>query len=83
MYMETYVTCGFQGDEGPDPLPSFGSAHASSYIPTYFSLCVKPINTAIIKSARDQSQDIWRLELGKFKNTTFLVKRKFLFLRTI
>ena len=28
--METYITCGFQGDEGPDSLPSFGSAHASS-----------------------------------------------------
>ena len=33
--------------------------------------------------AHDQSHDIWRLELGKIKNTTFLVKRKFLFLRTI
>ena len=28
--METYITCGFQGNEGPDPLHSFGSAHASS-----------------------------------------------------
>ena len=81
--METYITCGFQEDEGTDPLPSFGSAHASSYIPTYFSLCVKPLYTAIIMSARDQSHDIGRLELGKLKNTTFLVKRKFLFLRTI
>ena len=27
--METYMNYGFQGDEGPDPLPSFGSAHAS------------------------------------------------------
>ena len=35
------------------------------------------------KSARDQAHDIWRLELGKVKNTTFLVKRTFLFLRTI
>ena len=48
------------------------------HILTYFSLCVKPL-----KSARDQSHDIFRLELGKVKNTTFLVKRKFLFLRTI
>ena len=81
--METDITCGFQGDEGPDSLPSFGSAYASSYMPTYFSLRVKPLYTAIIKSARDQSHDIWRLELGKVKTTTFLVKRKFLFLRTI
>ena len=65
MFMETYVTCGFQGDEGTVPLPSFESAHASSYIPTYFSLCVKPLYTFIIKSARDQSHDIWSLELGK------------------
>ena len=28
--VETYIAYGFQGDEGPDPLPSFGSAHASS-----------------------------------------------------
>ena len=24
------TSCGFQGDEGPDPLPSHGSAYASS-----------------------------------------------------
>ena len=42
--METYMTCGFQGDEGPDPPPSFGSAHVSSlklsshnYV--FFTLC--------------------------------------------
>ena len=28
--IETYVYCGFQWDEGPDPLPSLGSAHSSS-----------------------------------------------------
>ena len=32
-------------------------------------------------SARDQSHDIGRLELGKLKNTTFLVKRKFFVLK--
>ena len=42
--METYITCGFQGDEGPDTLSPFGSAHASSlklYSHTYafFTLC--------------------------------------------
>ena len=42
--IEIYITCGFQGDEGPDPLPSFGPAHASSlklssrtYV--FFTLC--------------------------------------------
>ena len=28
--VETYRTCDFQGEGGPDPLPSFGSAHAFS-----------------------------------------------------
>ena len=42
--METYVTCCFQGDEGPDPLPSFGSAHSSSlklssHTYVFFTLC--------------------------------------------
>ena len=50
----------FQGDEGPDPLPSFGSPHASTL--------------------KLSSHTYWRLQLGKVKNTTFLVKRKFLFL---
>ena len=41
--MATYITCGFQ-DEGPDPLPSFGSAHASSLklssrTYAFFTLC--------------------------------------------
>ena len=76
--METYITCDFQGDGGPDPLPSFGSANASfTYLRIFHSVL------SYIKFARDQSHDILRLELGKVKNTTFLVKRKFLFLRTI
>ena len=29
--IETYITCGVQGDQCSDPLPSFGSAHASSF----------------------------------------------------
>ena len=42
--METYITCGFQGDEGSDPLHSFGSAHASSlklssHTYVFFTLC--------------------------------------------
>ena len=42
--METYITCGFQWDEGTDPLSLFGFAHASSlklssrtYV--FFTLC--------------------------------------------
>ena len=42
--METFITCGFQGDEGPDPMPLFGSAHASSlklcsHTYVFFTLC--------------------------------------------
>ena len=42
--METYITRGFQRDEGPDPLPSFGSAHAfslklSSHTAVFLTLC--------------------------------------------
>ena len=77
----------FQGEEGPGPLPPFGSAQASSlklsshkYV--FFTLCSTTLH-GYIKSARDQSHDIWRLGLGKVTNTTFLVKRNFLFLRTI
>ena len=49
-----------------------------------FTLCKTTLH-GYIKSARDKSHDtcIWRLELSKVKNTTFLVKRKFLFLRTV
>ena len=66
--METYVTCCFQGDEGPDPLPSFRSAHSSSlklssHTYVFFTLCLTTLH-GYIKSARDQSHDIWRLELG-------------------
>ena len=60
----------FQGDGGPDPLPSFGSAHASTFLlssHTYvFSLCVKPLLHGYIKPARDESHYIYRLELGKY-----------------
>ena len=77
----------FQGEGGPDPLPSFGSSHAfslklSSHTYVFFTQCLTTLH-GYIKSACDQSRDIWRLKLGKIKNTTFLVKRKFLFLRTI
>ena len=77
----------FKGMEVRTPLPAFGSAHASalklsSHTYVFFSLCLTTYY-GCIKSARNQSRDIWRLELGKVKNTTFLVKRKFLFLRTI
>ena len=34
--METYITCDFQGDGGPAPLPSFGSSQASSLKLSYF-----------------------------------------------
>ena len=66
----------FQGDGSPDPLPSFGSAQASLKLSSHtyvFSLCVITTLHGYIKFARDQSHDIWRLELGKVKNTTFLV----------
>ena len=85
--METYILVIIQGEGGPDPLPSFRSAHASSlklssHTYVFFTLCETTLH-GYIKSARDQSHDIWKLKLGKVKNTTFLVKRKFLFLRTI
>ena len=85
--METYILVIYQGEGGPDPLPLFGSAHASSlelssHIYVFFTLCETTLH-GYIKSARDQSHDIWKLELGKVKNRTFLVKRKFLSLRTI
>ena len=69
----------FQGDGDPDPLLSFGSAHASSLnLSSHTNVFLTTLH-GCIKSARDQSHDIWRLELGKVKNTTFLVKRKFWF----
>ena len=42
--METYITCGFQGHQGPDPLLSLGPAHASSlklssHTYVFFTLC--------------------------------------------
>ena len=80
---------------GPDPLSLSRSVHASSlklYIHsrTYvffilggnLYLCKSTLH-GYKKSARDQAHDFWRLESGEVKSTTFLVKRKFLFLRTI
>ena len=85
--METYRTCDFPRGWGSGPQPLFGSAHAfslkhSSHTYVFFTLCSTTLH-GYIKSAHDQSHDIWRLELGKVKNTSFLVKRKILFLRTI
>ena len=85
--METNILVIYQGEGGPDPLPSFGSANASSlklfsHTYVFFTLCETTLHV-YIKSAHDKSHDIWGLELGKVKNTTFLVKRKFLSLRTI
>ena len=42
--METYITCGFKGDEGPNPMSSLESANASSlklpsYTYVFFTLC--------------------------------------------
>ena len=36
LWKPIYFECGFQGDEGPDPLHSFGSVHASA-IKTFFT----------------------------------------------
>ena len=82
--METYIICDLQGDGGPEPLPSFGSAHASSLkLSSHTYEFSAALLHGYIKSTRDQSHDIWRLELARVKNTTFLVKPKFLFLRAI
>ena len=68
---------------GPDPLSPSGPAHGSSlklYFPsqTYVFfildgnlLLFKTTLHGYKKSARDQAHDIWRLELGKTKHTTF------------
>ena len=80
--MDTYRTCDFPRGCRSRP-PAFIRIRTSffktffTYLPTYATL------HGYIKFSRDKSHDIWRLELGKVKNTTFLMKSKFLFLRTI
>ena len=60
--METYITCDFQGDEGPDPLTAFESTHSfslkfSSHTYLFFTQCLTTLH-GYLKSARDQSHDI-------------------------
>ena len=69
--METYITSDFQGDGGPDP-PCLHSDLLMFFLKTFFTyLCSfhSVLNhfprLYTVQSARDQSNDIWRLELGK------------------